>query len=169
MVCGGLSSGWGLLDHSTIDYMVAVDNQELVEGCRDAVDWGKVQLTVADERETWYRELVGDTAYDRLDDFRRRHLKKIRICGRSKRWWDAELTEQIKKVRRGRRRVSCVGHRNVVHSEVSRMKRMVKEKKDRCWRAFCEDSELQSPWEVVRWARDPWRAQERMRRLKDAR
>ena len=49
------------------------------------------------------------------------------------------------------------------------MKRMVKEKKDRCWRAFCEDSGLQSPWEVVRWAMDPWRERERMGRLKDAR
>ena len=46
------------------------------------------------------------------------------------------------------------------------MKRLVKEKKDRCWRAFCEESELQSPWEVVRWARDPWRVSDRMGRLK---
>ena len=30
--------------------------------------------------------MVGDTAYDKLVDFRRRHLKRIRICGRSKRW-----------------------------------------------------------------------------------
>ena len=48
------------------------------------------------------------------------------------------------------------------------MKRLVREKKDRCWRAFCEDSGLQSPCEVVRWARDPWRASERMGRLRGA-
>ena len=46
------------------------------------------------------------------------------------------------------------------------MKRMVKEKKDKRWRAFCEDSGLQSPWEVVRWARDPWKERDRMGRLK---
>ena len=142
---------------------------EVVEGCRDAVDWEKVQLTVADEREAWYGELVGVTAYDKLVDFRSRYLKTIRICGRSKRWWDAGLTEQVRGVRGERRRVSSVGHRNVLRSEISRMKRMVKEKKDRCWRAFCEDSGLQSPWEVVRWARDPWRERERMGRLKNAR
>ena len=65
---------------------------EMVEGSRDAVDWAKVQLTVAHEREAWYRELVGVTAYDKLIVFRSRQLSKIRICGRSKRWWDADLT-----------------------------------------------------------------------------
>ena len=43
---------------------------------------------------------------------------------------------------------------------------MVREKKDKCWWSFCKDSGLQSPWEVVRWARDPWRERERMGRLK---
>ena len=94
-------------------------------------------------------------------------MKRIRICGRSKRWWDEELTPQVKRIRRERRKVSWVGHRNVLRAEISRMKAMVKEKKDRCWRAFCEDSGLQSPWEVVRWARDPWKEWERMGRLRD--
>ena len=58
------------------------------------------------------RELVGDTAYNKLVDFRTKHLKKIRICSRSKKWWDTELREQMRKVRRERRRVSRVGHRN---------------------------------------------------------
>ena len=94
-------------------------------------------------------------------------MKRIRICGRSKRWWDEELTAQVKHVRRERRKVSRVGHRNVLRAEISRMKAMVKEKKDRCWRALCGDSGLQSPCEVVRWARDPWRERERMGRLRD--
>ena len=51
VVCGGFSSGWGLSDHSTIGCVVAVDDLEVVEGCQDAMDWGKVQLTVADEGE----------------------------------------------------------------------------------------------------------------------
>ena len=78
-----------------------------------------------------------DTTYDILIDLRSRHLKKIRICSRSNRWWDAELTEQVRKVRRERRGVNRVGHRNVLRSEISRMKWMVKEKNDRCWRAYC--------------------------------
>ena len=46
------------------------------------------------------------------------------------------------------------------------MKPLVREKKDRCWRSFCEESGLQSPMEMVRWARDPWRVNDRMGRLR---
>ena len=109
---------------------------------------------------------MGETAYEKLVDFRRAHLKRIKICGRSKRWWDSELSSQVKVVRRARRNWQRVGHRNVLHSELARMKQMVREKKDKCWRFFCEDSGLQSPWEVGRWARDPWRERERMGCLK---
>ena len=45
---GELSSGWGLLDHSAIGCLVAVDHMEMMQGSRDAVDWAKVQLTVTD-------------------------------------------------------------------------------------------------------------------------
>ena len=99
-------------------------------------------------------------------DFWRRHLKRIRICQRSKMWWDADLTGQVKAVRHARRNWCRLGHRNVLRAEITKMKRMVRMKKDQCCRAFCEDSGLQSPWEVVRWARDPWREKERMTRLR---
>ena len=101
--------------------------------------------TVTDEGEGWYGDLIGDSAYERLVDFRRRHLKRLRICGRSKRWWDSDLSEQFKVVRRARRRWVACGNRNVFRVEVLRMKRLVKEKKDTCWRAFCEDSGLRNP------------------------
>ena len=163
---GGLSAGWGFADHSAIGCVVAVDDLMDVVGYRDAVDWMKVQVTVEGEGEEWYVGLVGVSAYKKLIDFRRHHLKTIKICGRSKRWWDSELSAQVRVVRRERRGWRRVGHRNVLRSEIAKMKRMVKEKKDKCWRALYEDSGLQSPWEVVRWARDPWRERERMGRLK---
>lgn len=56
---GGLSVGWGLSDHSAIGCIVAVDDLEVIEGSRDAVDWAQVQLTVADQREAWCGELIG--------------------------------------------------------------------------------------------------------------
>ena len=103
---------------------------------REAVDWDAVALTVGNVDEGWYEGLTGGSAYKKLVDFRRRHLKRIRICGQSKRWWDADLTDQVRPFRRARRRwVSC-GNRNIFRAQVSRMKRLVKEKKDRCWRAF---------------------------------
>ena len=78
-----------------------------------------MQLTVTDEREAWYGEPVGDTDYDNLIDFRSRHLQKIRICSRSMKWWDAEITAQVRKVRKERKRVNRMGHRNVLCSEIS--------------------------------------------------
>ena len=139
---GGLSAGWGLSDHSAIGCVVAVDDLEGAVRCRDAVDWMKVQVTVEGEGEDWYEGSVGVSAYEKLVDFRRRHLKRIKICGRSKRWWDSELSAQVKVVRRERRGWRRVGHRNVLRSEIATMKKMVKEKKDKCWRGFCEDSGL---------------------------
>ena len=133
---------------------------------RVAVDWDAVAHTVAEEGEEWYQCLVGDPAYEKLVEFRRRHLKRIRICGRSKRWWDSDLSEQVRAVRRASRRWISCWNRNIFCAEVSKMERLVKDKKDRCWRAFCEESGLQSPWEVVRWARDPWRVSDRMGRLR---
>ena len=163
---GPLKSEWGLSDHLAIGGVVQVGLLTGVIGVREAIDWDAVSLTFADENEDWYGSLVGDSAYERLVDFRRRQLKRIRICGRSKRWWDSDLSRQVRAVRRARRQwVSC-GNRNVFRAEVSRMKRLVREKKDQCWRAFCEESGLQSPWEMVRWARDPWRVSDRMRRLR---
>ena len=114
------------------------------------MDWVKVQVTVEGEEEGWYGMLTGESAYEKMVDFRRLHLKRIRICGRSKRWWDSDLSAQVTVVRRERRVWQRVGHRNVLHAEITKMKRMAKEKKNKCWRAFCEDSGLQSPWEVVR-------------------
>ena len=137
-----------------------VDALERVADAREAVDWDAVAVTVADEREVWYGDLVGDSAYERLVDFRLRHLKEIRVCGRSKRWWDSNLSNQVRTVRRARRRWVSVGNRNIFRAEVSKMKRLVKEKKDRCWRAFYEDSGLRDPWELVWWATDPCRTSE---------
>ena len=127
---GGLSAGWGLSDDSAIGCVVAVDDLVGVVGYRDAVDWLKVQMTVDGEGDDWYEGLVGESAYEKLVNFRWLYLKRIRICGRSKRWWDSELSAQVKVVRRERRGWRRVGHRNVLRSEIAKMKRMVKEKKD---------------------------------------
>ena len=66
---------------------------------RVVIDWDAVALMVADEGEGWYGELSGNSAYERLVDFRRHHLKRIRICGRSKQWWDSDLSVQVRVVR----------------------------------------------------------------------
>ena len=50
--------------------------------------------------EDWYWELRGETAYDKLLEFRQNHLKTIKIAAYSKRLWDDYLTKQLKKVKR---------------------------------------------------------------------
>ena len=123
---GPLESVWGLSDHSASGVVVRMDALEGVVDSREAVDWDAVALTVADRDKEWYGDLAGDSAYERLVDFRRHHLKRIRICGRSKRWWDSDLSKQVRAVRRARRSwVSC-GNRNVFRAEVSKMKRLVR-------------------------------------------
>ena len=61
-------------------------------------------------------------------DYWRRHLKRIKSCGQSERWWDAELSRQVKMVQRTRRNWHRVRHRNVLQAEIMEMKQMVREK-----------------------------------------
>ena len=51
----------------------------------------------------WYYELKGESEYDKLLEFRDIHLKKIRLTAKSKRWWDDELSAQLKRLRNARR------------------------------------------------------------------
>ena len=98
------------------------------------------------------------------------------ICPRSKRWWDGELTAQAKVVRRagrGGKRRRLVGGRDRREAdsckvEATKMKALIRRKKEACWRKFCEESGDKNPWEVVRWARDPFRLGKRMGVLRDA-
>lgn len=68
------------------------DSLEDVVGYLHAVAFPKMQLTMADEGEPGYHDPIMRSAYEILIEFYHRYLKKITICGRSTRWWDAELT-----------------------------------------------------------------------------
>ena len=47
-----------------------------------------------------------------------------------------------------------------------RLRNLIRDGKRKCWEDFCTESGERSPWEVVRWAKDPWRLKERMGRLR---
>ena len=49
-------------------------------------------------QETWYTSLKGDTPYNKLKHLVTESQRVIKIDGRSKRWWDKELSEQVGKV-----------------------------------------------------------------------
>ena len=148
-------ASWGLSDHCAIggESLVEVGGgRELV---REGIDWPLVACTLLDADEGWYDGLLGESAYEKLVDFRRRHVKSLRIGGRSKRWWIHELGTQVAKVRLahrgGRGGLNWEPHRR----EVEVMRAMVKAAKEKCWRDFCTKEGAQSPWGVVRWAKDP--------------
>ena len=49
-------------------------------------------------QEKWYTSLTGDTPYDKLKHLVAESQRVRKINERSKRWWDKELSEQIRKV-----------------------------------------------------------------------
>ena len=144
---------------------------------RQAIDWDGIEKTLQkakkleERNEKWYDTLTGTTAYDKLLRFKERHMKEVRVSSRSKRWWDEQLTTQLKATRRARR-----GGKKRKQDQQERFRNwraaslklnhMIGEKKQKCWQKFCEEQGHRDPWEVVRWAKDPWRLRTRMRRLK---
>ena len=106
---------------------------------------------------------MGETAYDKLLDLRRKHLKLLRVCGKNKRWWNGEIAAQLAVVPDHRRRY---GRNGEWVKERYRPRNLIRDGKRKCWEDFCTESGEKSPWEVVRWAKDPWRLKERMGRLR---
>ena len=85
------------------------------------------------------------------------------MCGRSKRWWNREIAAQLAIVHDHRRRY---GRNGQWVKERYRLRNLIQEGKRKCWEDFCTESGEKSPWEVVRWAKDPWRLKDRMGRLR---
>ena len=132
---------------------------------REAIDWDDLAATLEDKGEGWYNDLRGETAYDKLLGLRQRQLRSLRVCERSKRWWNVEIAAQLAVVRDHRRRY---GRNGQWIRERYRLRNLIKDGKRKCWEDFCTVSGEKSPWEVVRWAKDPWWLKERMGRLRDA-
>ena len=76
---------WLLSDHSSIGGSLVVGEVGRMDR-REIVEWNRLAATLADRDKGWYGGLVGVMAYDKLLDLRRKHLKMLKVCGRSKRW-----------------------------------------------------------------------------------
>ena len=128
-------SGWTsgdtdrlLSDHSSIGGSLVIDEVKKADR-REVVDWDKLAATLTDEDERWYGDLVGETAYDKLLDIRRRHLKLLRVCGKSKRWWNGEIAAQLAVVRNHRRRY---GRNGEWVKERYRLRNLIRDGKRKC-------------------------------------
>ena len=142
---------WLLSDHSGIGGLLVIVEVRRADR-REVVDWDRLAATLADDDEGSYRDLVGETAYDKLLDLRRRHLKLLIVCGRSKRWWNGEISAQLRVVRDDRRRYRQNGE---WLKQRYRLRNLIRDGKRKCWDDFCTESVEKSPWEVVQWAKDP--------------
>ena len=76
---------WLLSDHSSVGRSLIIGEVRRMD-TMEVVEWDGLAATLADEDEKWYGDLTGETAYDKLLNLRRKHLKLLRVCGTSKRW-----------------------------------------------------------------------------------
>ena len=83
-----------------VGVVVEVELGATVKDVRICVDWGRVKAMIEDSpEEPWYDRLGRNDAYEKLIDFRRRHLRCVRICPSSKRWWNNEISRHAEVVR----------------------------------------------------------------------
>ena len=122
------------------------------------VDWKKLEKIVEDlkekysdeEEKKWYRALEGSSPYKKLKSLRSLCNKTIEVCDCSKRCWDKELLDQLRKMRRTRKgkegeRINQEGRVRRWKAEKKKLRMMVKEKKKQCWKIFCEENGVKDP------------------------
>ena len=97
---------WLTSDHTAILIMVKAQTTSKLQTVEKLVT-DKVELEALrgglekvgrEIQETWYTSLTGDTSYDKLKHLLAESQRVMKINERSKRWWDKELSEQVRKV-----------------------------------------------------------------------
>ena len=91
-----------LLDHWALHGYWEVELTKRVKE-RVAVDWRKLERIVDDlkkkdsdkEEGRLYRGFEGSSPYKKLKTLRTLCNKRLKVCKRSKRWWDKELSNQL--------------------------------------------------------------------------
>ena len=161
---------WLTSDHTTI--LITIKAQKATTTTVEKLVTDKVELEALlcglekvgrEMQETWYTSLTGDTPYNKLKHIVTESQRVLKINERSKRWWDKELSEQVKKVAaagRGGTGGSSRENNNIRwkqwKGEKVKLKWMIREKKRNCWQKFLKDHGTKDPWEVVRLAKNPW-------------
>ncbi|RPB21075.1 hypothetical protein L211DRAFT_459581 [Terfezia boudieri ATCC MYA-4762] len=90
-------------DHWAIIADMNWGDSQLRSVAKVVVDWKMLEELVEEKDDAWFERLEGGTPYDKPKTLRKICLKKPRITRKSKRWWDEELTKQLKAMRKSRR------------------------------------------------------------------
>jgi len=130
--------------------MAEIDwNRKSEEVLQEKIDWdilgGELHMAEEDEEKGdfhWYDQLEGNTPYEKLKLLRQACSSTMRITEKSKRWWDEELSDQLKITRDARRGKGS--NRSLDQSarfkrwktEKDKMRTLVRAKKKECWQAF---------------------------------
>ena len=134
-------AAWLLSDYSSIGGLLVIGEVKRVDR-REVVDWDGLAVTLADEDERWYADLVRETAYDKLLDLRRRHLKLLRVSRKSKQWWNREIAAQLAVVRDHKRRN---GRNGEWVRERYMLRGLIQDGQRKCWEDFYTESGEMSP------------------------
>ena len=114
--------------------------------------------------------MEGLSPYEKLKTLRTLSNNRIKVCNRLQRWWDEELSVQLKKTSRRRKGkegewITQEGRVRRWKLEKEKIRLIVREKKKEFSKRFCEENGDKDPWEIVKWAKDPWRIREVMKSL----
>ena len=167
------SKRWLLSDHYIITGTIKLREDLPPPPPREIIDIKAIGLIFdsmskvsESEQEEWYEGLEGDSAYNKLMGLVASCRRLFRHHERSKRWWDLELADQLKRVRKAARGGIGAGARSHNQDrwkcwklEKTKMKQLIRRKKTECWQKFLGEYGQKDPWEVVRLAKNPWGSQ----------
>ena len=101
---------WLMSDHSILYY--TLDLQKLLppNSSKMTTDTNKLHAYLESigkleekEQQQWYKNLPEAAPYDQLLDLTLKFQRNLRISGKSKKWWDPDLKEELKRVRQSAR------------------------------------------------------------------
>jgi len=125
-----------------------------------------------EEQQKWMNKIPGDTPYEKTKTLQGRYNNILKITDRSKLWWGKDLAAQLKITRDSRKEkltdnLAQEARVRRWKEEQAKVRALIKEKKTKCWQKFCKDNGTKDPWEITKWAKDPWRLKGTVGKLTD--
>ena len=135
-----------------------VDTDEVIEKIKN-----DEHLRIRQAADDNNRGRIASQAYSVLKEICSETTKTITISNRSKRWWNLEISDKVKELRKlTRRKNKYLSWRYIVRIEFckSTLKKMIKKAKQECWKRFIEEQDAAPGgiWNVVRILKDPFKS-----------
>ena len=159
---GKSGPGFLLSDHSVIEVEVRV--KVPLHSPTWIMDWDKaeletrtVELMSDSDKDTWTSLIPGVTPYEKVRGLVTRWSKLRQQPAKAMRWFDAEVKEIGRKVRKLGRGGKGQGRSIIDGAALGKWKeakceytRLIKRKKRECWDDFCKEQGNLEPWKVTK-------------------